>query len=418
VPAGTELDIQTCITADNCQVGTLDESNFLSDNEYICAVPPSNYSGPPFNFYVHGQATQILTAPDVQYTPPPGQDWTFKFFGFIAPSTTLLPNSAANGPYFCPPLSSSGQPLYMTSVDGQQLAVPTPVLEVTWQGPTFIAPSVSLTASLTQQTPGQPVTLDAAYSNPDGAGYLYICARSGTSWLQTTGNESLPYLAEDVLPLSNQEGSVTVSSPATTEGTAQFIAFLSNVAPGNFQNCPQTATVGTYGTSYAGDWSNYVNVAWAEAPTVSLTVMYGGQTWTDQGPTTLANAYETVGLQGSASNLVTPPTGGSYYLYLCSPTPRSSSSPSLTGPWPYADPGTEVYPPSGTDLGAAVGANTTAGFVAFLSTDANYPADTGNTCPTSPSGSPGLPGDVEAVSPVVDVTWQSPSQPTGLAFPD
>ena len=423
VPSGTALNIQTCITTDNCQVGTLDESNFLSDNEYICAVPPSNYTGQgPFHFYVHGQATQILTAPNVEYTPPQGQDWTFKFFGFIAPSSTALPGSAANGPYFCPPLSSSGQPLYMTSVNGQKLADPDPVLEVTWQGPSFTPPSVGLSASLTQQTPGQSVSLYAAYQNPDGAKYLYICARSGTSWLQVAGGQS-PYLAEDTLPLPNQEGSGSASSPSNVGGTAQFIAFLSDDPPGSFAHCPQTATVGTYGTNYAGDWSSPVNVTWATAPQVSLSVMYGGQTWTDQNPTTDATPYAIAVLQGGATNLTSLPSGEGYYLYVCSPTSPQPSSLSLSGPWPYADSGTQVYPPSGTDIGSASAGSTqgqvTAEFVAFLSTDGSYPADTNNTCPTTPTGTAGAPGNVLAVSPVLTITWQQQAASAGgAAFPD
>jgi hypothetical protein len=417
VPSGTQINVQTCITADNCQLGTLDESNFLSDNEYICAVPPSNYSGPPFLFYVHGQATQVLTAPNVQYTPPQGQDWTFKFFGFVAPSSATLPGSAANSPYFCPPLSSSGQPLYMTSIDGQKLADPTPVLEVTWQGPTFTPPSVALTASLTQQAPGQPVSLYAAYSNPDGAKYLYICARSGTSWLQVAGGQS-PYLAEATLPLPGQEGSGSASSPSGVEGTAQFVAFLSDDAPGSFVNCPQTATVGTYGARYAGDWSPPVNVTWATAPQVSLSVMYGGQTWANQSPSADATPYEIAVLQGGATNLAPLPSGEGYYLYVCSPTSPQPSSLSLSGPWPYADSGTQVYPPSGTDIGLASAQGVSAGFVAFLSTDPSYPADTNNACPTAAGGSAGVPGNVLAVSPVLDITWQAQAPSTGSAFPD
>lgn len=423
VHSGTQIDVETCLTTDNCQVGWQGMgTDFLTKNEYICAMPLGNYSGiNPSPSYYPGGVTQILTWPDVEYTPPPGKNWTFKFVGFISKHAKLPTGATEKAPYLCPPFSSSGQPLYATSVgtasNRQTLAMPDPVLEVTWQGPTFTPPSVGLSATLTQQAPGKSVSLYAAYQNSDGAKNLYICARSGTSWLQVAGDQS-PYLAEDTLPLSGQEGSGSASSPSGTGGTAQFVAFLSDDPPGSFAHCPQSATVGTYGTQYDGDWSNIVNVTWAATPEVSLSVLYDGETWTDQSPSAKATAYETVVLQGGATDLTSLPFGEDYSLYLCSPTSPQPSSLSLSGPWPYADSGTQVYPPSGMDLGSASAQGVTAGFVAFLSTDSNYPSDTNNACPTAPTGSAGAPGDVLAVSPVLNVTWQSYVTVSGAAYPD
>ena len=68
-------------------------------------------------------------------------------------------------------------------------------------------------------------------------------------------------------------------------------------------------------------------------------------------------------------------SGEGYYLYICSPTsPQPNSlSPSGPWPWPHADSGTRVYPPSGTDIGSASAQGVSAGFVAFLSTRPGLP---------------------------------------------
>jgi hypothetical protein len=432
IPSGTAIDVQTCVTTDNCQIGTLDESNFLSDDEYICGEPQGSYTdangNPVKPIWYGGSADQVLTLPDVSESPPQGENWEFKFYGFVSQDTGFLTK-----PPPCPPPSGD----YMTSNNGQPFIDPLPVLEVEWTGPVFTPPSVALTYAPTNPSPGQQVTLTASYDHPDGAGYLYICARSGTSWLQFSGSQASPYVAQsDLGPPVPQSGTVSASiGPQSGQaGTAQFIAFLSSTPPGNFRTCPDASTPGTYGTRYAGDFSNYVNVSWYSPPQVSLS----GRCYSASNPPPSTapdlncGGNVTAQLYGTATGLTGLPAGYGYYEFICTPTtplpgyysPGSGGGPPPpyldfdTGASPYADTGTPLTPPGGSDYGAVSGNNTSATFLAFVSTDPNYPTDSGGSCPTAATGTPTSPADVLAVSNEVTVSWSQAPPGSGQWYPD
>ncbi|GEM_PF-6413077 len=288
-----------------------------------------------------------------------------------------------------------------TAVGEEGATVLSNVVTVTWPAkapPSLTPPSVSLSASSTDLAYGRKVVLTATYSNTDGNDVLYICARSGTGWLQVSGGLR-PYLVEapvtGVNAVAQPQGWAIGLNRAG--GTAQFVAFLSHVASGlNGTTCPASdAADPAYGTdappgwpasqTWDGSWdfSNTVSVTWEPAQPLA-TVTLSAQTLSPSAgsPDKLTATYSGGDLQGAIA------------LYICMYS--SSGKVTVPGPGPYLS--AVPVPTYSSASGTASGTGSTGEFIAFLSTEDNQQFS--GTCPTS-----GSTDGAVAFSNTVTISW-------------
>jgi len=411
VSSGTKVHMTACITDDNCQTGLVRTGNFLGSYLYVCnSWPPFGSGGVPVTkdlppkgrFYISGKADQVLGGIEQKFTPPPGQDWSVFYYAFASSH----PNLALTG--ICPTSPAEVNAGKLTGITTDFA-----FLMITWESPP-LPPSVSLTASSTHPSANQSVSLTAIATRPDGNSYLYICARSGTSWLSLSPPDSNGYL-----------GAAPVSTPAPKtlgtavpafgrSGTAQFVAFLSTdpVHPGS---CPVpgagsavygtlappdwTARAGPWHASY--DYSAAVNVTWPPSPSSPLS----GQTSLSVSLSAIpvADVGQTVDLVPRVVGLVPKKYAK---VYVCArsgagPWLRLSGHSSALDPYATADPVPETTYTPGFALGTAPGRAT---FVAFVSTRTSPP---GPQCPLASTASAkwGTGSKADFSAPVT-VTWE------------
>jgi hypothetical protein len=425
VSSGTKVHMTACITDGDCQNGLVRAGNFLGDYLYVCnSWPPFGSGGVPITkdlppngqLYTSGKADQVLGGIEQKFTPPPGQDWSVFYYAFASSHSSL----AKESPVICPTSPAEVDAGKLTGITTDFAT-----LMITWQGPNAAPPSVSLTASSTHPPANQSVSFVATATNPDGNSYLYICARSGTSWLSLSPPDSNGYLgaAPVSTPVPKTLGTAVAASGRS--GTAQFVAFLSTdpVHPGS---CPvpgtDSAAYGTLApsewTAQAGPWhasydySAVVNVTWPPSPpspssgqaplSLSLSAFPIGSNSPLAGPT-VADVGQTVDLEPNVVGIVPKKYAK---VYVCArsgtgPWLRLSGHSSARDHYAVVDPVPETTYTSGFALGTAPGRAT---FVAFVSTRTSPP---GPQCPLASTASAkwGTGSKADFSAPVT-VTWE------------
>lgn len=432
---GTPVTIEACITNGDCSKGLVSSGNYLGDWLYVCDQwPPtgSNGAGLPPNgqLYTSGKADQVLGGIKQEFSPPADQNWTNDYSAFASSHSNLTQNN---------PCPSSAKAVNAGTATGIQTDFSS--MQITWEGPQPMPPQVSLTATPTNPAAGQSVKLLATAVHPDGNARLYICARSGTSWLTLSPPGSDGYLGEAPASSSVPEAEGTAVQSSRTGGTAQFLAFLStDTSPPS--SCPSPGASGSeYGTSSppgwtasAGPWhssydySQVINVTWpnkggSSVPTSTTTP----QSTTTSTPTSVPTSTTTTtpGSKMSVTLTANPPTPTAghkttltasytnappgFYVYICK---LNGSSLSLSDQSPYAA-GARAVAGGGQLTGWALSnAAATATFVAYLSSSVGQTSS--GSCPSAP----GQQGATALTS--LEVTWlptSSPTQPNQTTVP-
>lgn len=409
VSFGTSVVLTACITNGNCTHGLVSAGNFLGDYLYVCGNwPPFGTGGvpvteglpksPPQHWW-SGKADQVLGGIKQSLPVPAGQNWSV-FYNAFASSHANLAHSG-----ICP--TSPGE---VNAGTATGIGTDYASLMVTWDGPVAVPPMVSLIASSAHPSAKQDVSFTATATNPDGNSGLYICARSGTSWLSLSSPDSDGYLGAAPVSTPTPRAVGKAAAISGQGGTAQFVAFLSKdlVHP---SSCPAPGTdSAAYGTSAPSGWtaksgpwhSSYdysavVNVTWPtpKLPPVSTTTTtttvpphhhQGGSTpttttTTPPGPGKMSvtlTANPSVPTAGHKTVLTAIYTGAvpgtNAYICQLNGTPMS-----LSAQKPYAA-GGPVTSSSGQIAGWALSSTpATATFVAYLSNEAGQA--TSGSCP-------------------------------------
>ena len=327
VMSGQPVNLTACITDKDCSSGLVRSGNFLGDYLYVCDTwPPYTTGGvlvtkglpePPPQHWWSGKAYQVLGGIKQSFTPPAGQSWSVFYDAFASSHANL----AQGGSGTCP--TSPGE---VDAGTATGIGTDYATLMITWKGPTVPPPSVQLTASTEHPGAGQRVQLEAIAKNPDGNSKLYICARSGTSWLSLSAPNSDGYLGDATAAGVQVPRALGTAAPlAGKDGTAQFIAFLST-DPAHPGSCPiPGATSAAYGTLAPPEWtvkagpwrgsydySQPVNVTWAEiakahpTTTTTPTVVPSTTTTTSGSGTTVPSTTTTT--TGSGTTVPTRTT--------------------------------------------------------------------------------------------------------------
>ena len=418
VPSGTKVPLEACITNGDCTHGLVSAGNFLADYLYVCDQwPPigSHGTGLPANgqLYTSGKADQVLGGITQDFKPPAGQDWTNTYSAFASSHSKLALA------HICP---SSAQAVNAGTATG--IGTDFASMKITWDGPVAVPPMVSLIVSSTHPSANQDVSFTATATNPDGNSDLYICARSGTSWLSLSPPDSNGYLGAAPVSTPTPRTLGTAAASSGQGGTAEFVAFLSTdpVHPGS---CPApgtdsaaygtlappewTAKAGPWHSSY--DYSAVVNVTWpspapgsssSQVPQVSLSAFPTGGGTALGGPTTVA-AGQTVDLVPFVVGIAPK---GYKTLYICArsgagPWLRLSGHSSVRDRYAAVDPVPETTYPAGVALGTGPGRAT---FVAFISTRTSL---AGQQCPLADTASAKWgTGSKADFSPPVTITWK------------
>lgn len=409
----TKVFFEACITDGTCSKGLVPSGNYLADYLYICDQwPPtgSDGKGLPVNgrLYTSGKADGVLGgtgsgAVTQEFDPPPGQDWTLDYSAFASSHANLA--STAD----CP---SSPSAVKAGSAGG--ITDNFSSMQVTWDGPVAVPPQVSLTVTPANPSASEAVKLLASATSPDGNSELFICARSGTSWLSLSAPDVNGYLGAAPVTSLAPEALGTAVPTSGRGGTAQFVAFFSKKTSPP-QSCPATDVASaTYGTTYPPEWSakagpwkgsyDYsqpVNVTWP-VPSSTLT---GAPGVTLRALPTSTHVDQTVTLQATYANL----PSGYRSLFICSRT--SGSWLHMSGAAPYA--ASSAVPANADAVGSAFATSPgKATFIAFLSTKATPPsscpgadAASGQWGTSKPSGWTAAWGATEAFSSPLTVSW-------------